>query len=41
MTDDHMKAQDELKELAKSKGVILPAAVDRQQQSVEKKLLSA
>ena len=38
MTDDHMKAQDELKELAKSKGVILPAAVDRQQQSVEKKL---
>jgi predicted outer membrane protein len=38
MLDDHMKAQDELKQLAQSKGMSLPAEVDRQQQSVEKKL---
>ena len=38
MLDDHMKAQDELKQLAQSKGVSLPAEIDRQQQSVEKKL---
>ncbi len=33
-----MKAQDELKQLAQSKGVGLPVEADRQQQSVEKKL---
>ena len=38
MLDDHMKAQDELKQLAQSKGVGLPVEADRQQQSVEKKL---
>ena len=38
MLDDHMKAQDELKQLAQSKGVSLPVEADRQQQSVEKKL---
>ena len=38
MLDDHMKAQDELKQLAQSKGVSLPGEADRQQQSVEKKL---
>ena len=38
MLDDHMKAQDELKQLALSKGVSLPGEADRQQQSVEKKL---
>jgi putative membrane protein len=38
MLDDHMKAQDELKQLAQSKGMSLPVEVDRQQQSVEKKL---
>jgi len=36
--DDHTKAHDELKQLAQSKGVSLPVEVDRQQQSVEKKL---
>jgi putative membrane protein len=40
MLDDHMKAQDELKQLAQSKGVSLPGEADRQQQSVEKKLAS-
>lgn len=38
MVDDHTKAQDDLKQLAKSKGVTLPTEADRQQQSVEKKL---
>ena len=38
MLDDHMRAQDELKQLAQSKGVSLPGEADRQQQSVEKKL---
>lgn len=38
MLDDHTKAHDELKQLAQSKGVSLPAEADRQQQSVEKKL---
>lgn len=38
MLDDHTKAHDELKQLAQSKGVSLPAEADRQQQSAEKKL---
>ncbi len=38
MLDDHTKANDELKQLAQSKGVSLPVEADRQQQSVEKKL---
>ncbi len=38
MLDDHMKAHDELKQLAQSKGVSLPVEADRQQQSAEKKL---
>ena len=38
MLDDHTKAHDELKQLAQSKGVSLPAEPDRQQQLVEKKL---
>ena len=38
MVDDHTKAQDELRQLAQSKGVTLPTEPDRQQQSVEKKL---
>ena len=38
MVDDHTKAQDELRQLAQSKGVALPTELDRQQQSVEKKL---
>ena len=38
MLDDQTKAQDELKQLAQSKGVSLPVESDRQQQSIEKKL---
>ena len=38
MLDDHTKANDELKQLAQSKGVSLPVEADRPQQSVEKKL---
>lgn len=38
MVDDHTKAQDELQQLAQSKGVTLPTEPDRQHQSLEKKL---
>ena len=38
MLDDQTKAHEELKQLAQSKGVVLPVEADRQQQSVEKKL---
>jgi putative membrane protein len=38
MLDDDTKAHDELKQLAQSKGVSLPAEADPQQQSLEKKL---
>jgi putative membrane protein len=38
MVDDHTSAQNELQQLAQSKGIILPTELDRQHQSVEKKL---
>lgn len=36
--DDHTKAQDDLRQLARSKRLTLPTEADQQQQSVEKKL---
>jgi putative membrane protein len=40
MMDDHIKALDELKQLALAKGVTLPNEVDRQQKLLENRLTS-